>query len=193
MERSFSSLKNVIIAKTIVGVKQNLASTVAFLLPFREGIESCFSFCGFDGLNLGSHRTSLQILADILDAVRGGARKTRIMYHANLSFRLLDRYLSYALETELVSAPCSDDCCYRLTPRGQEFLEKYVKYSMKSKQLEERRRFIVKEKALLEEDYLARMNNVESRNCTGRCRSSETQSSKRAVHVMPRRSNLEEG
>ncbi len=109
---------------------------------------------------MGSHRTSLQILADILAAVKGGARKTRIMYQANLSFRLLTRYLRYALETELVSAPCSGDDCYKITPRGNEFLEKYTKYAMRSVQLEEQRQVIAKEKAMLEENYVAKMNNA---------------------------------
>jgi len=135
---------------------------LAPLLPTREGLQNSFAFVVLDGLDLGSHRTSLQILADVLDVVRDGARKTRIMYHANLSFRLLEKYLRYALETELVSAPCSGDSCYRLTPRGHEFLEKYIKYSMKSRQLEEQRRFIIKERATLEENYVAKMNNVNS-------------------------------
>jgi predicted transcriptional regulator len=113
---------------------------------------------------LGQHRTSLQILADILDAAGSGARKTRIMYHANLSFRLLNRYLGYALEIELVSAPCSSDGCYALTPKGYEFLEKYNKYSLRSKQLEEQQRAIVKEKATLEENYVAKMSGMNSKN-----------------------------
>lgn len=113
---------------------------------------------------MGQHRTSLQILADILDAVGSGARKTRIMYHANLSFRLLNRYLGYALEIELVSASCSGDGCYVLTPKGYEFLEKYNKYSLRSKQLEKQQRAIVKEKATLEENYVAKMSGMNLKN-----------------------------
>ncbi len=113
---------------------------------------------------MGQHRTSLQILADILDAAGSGARKTRIMYQANLSFRLLNRYLGYALEIELVSVPCSGDGCYALTPKGYEFLEKYNKYSLRSKQLEEQQRAIVKEKATLEENYVAKMSGINLKN-----------------------------
>jgi predicted transcriptional regulator len=113
---------------------------------------------------LGSHRTSLQILADILAAVKGGAKKTRIMYQANLSFRLLDRYLRYALETELLSAPCSGDSCYRITPKGHGFLEKYNEYSMRSHQIEEQRQLITKQKAILEENYVAKLNSGSLRN-----------------------------
>lgn len=109
---------------------------------------------------MGSHRTSLQILADILAAVKGGAKKTRIMYQANLSFRLLTRYLRYALETELVSPPCSGNDCYKITPKGYSFLEEYSKYSMRSVELEEQKQVVTKEKAVLEENYVAKMNNA---------------------------------
>lgn len=118
----------------------------------------------YEGCFLGSHRTSLQILADILAAVKGGAKKTRIMYQANLSFRLLTKYLRYALETELVSAPCSRDDCYKITPKGYSFLEEYNKYSMRSEKLEEQKQDITKEKAMLEENYVAKMNAAGSRN-----------------------------
>ena len=119
---------------------------------------------------MGSHRTSLQILADILAVVRGGAKKTRIMYQANLSFRLLERYLRYALDTELVSAPCSGDDCYKITPKGYAFLEEYSKFSMRSMQLEEQRQFITKEKAMLEENYVAKMNSADSKApCPKQC------------------------
>lgn len=113
---------------------------------------------------MGSHRTSLQILADILAAVKGGAKKTRIMYQANLSFRLLERYLHYALDTELVSAPCSGNDCYKITSRGYEFLEKYSKYSMRSVQLEEQKEVVTKEKAMLEENYVAKMSSAGQKN-----------------------------
>jgi predicted transcriptional regulator len=133
-------------------------------LPFREGLESLRAVLVLAGVSLGSHRTALQILADILSVARGGARKTRIMYQANLSFRLLNRYLGYAMEIELISASRSGDGRYALTLKGHEFLEKYSKYSLQSRQLEEQQRVIVKEKATLEENYVARMNSVNSKS-----------------------------
>jgi len=46
---------------------------------------------------MGKYRDRLQIIADMLSVVRGGAKKTHIMYQANLSYTLLGRYLSEVL------------------------------------------------------------------------------------------------
>jgi len=40
---------------------------------------------------MGKYRDRLQIIADILSVVRDGAKKTHVMYQANLSFTLLKR------------------------------------------------------------------------------------------------------
>ena len=103
---------------------------------------------------LGQHRTSLEILAEILRIVRTGARKTRIMYQANLSFSMLKKYLDYARETELVA--CPDGSCYFATPKGHEFLEKYEKYLLRSKQVEDQLEIMAKERAMLEKGYMRR-------------------------------------
>jgi len=109
-----------------------------------------------DGVRfLGQHRTSLEILAEILRIVRGGARKTRIMYQANLSFSMLKKYLDYAQETELVVCP-ENGSCYFATPKGHEFLEKYEKYLLRSRQVEDQLETMAKERAMLEEGYTRR-------------------------------------
>jgi predicted transcriptional regulator len=43
---------------------------------------------------LGKNRDRLSIVAAILEAVNSGASKTRIMFSANLSFSLLEKYLA---------------------------------------------------------------------------------------------------
>lgn len=104
---------------------------------------------------MGQHRTSMQILAEILKIVRGGARKTRIMYQANLSFAMLKKYLKYAQETELVVCP-ENGSCYFATPKGHEFLEKYDRYLLRNKQVEDQLRSMAKERAMLEDGYVGR-------------------------------------
>ena len=42
---------------------------------------------------MSKHRESLDIVADVLRAASGGAGITRIMYTANLSYKLVERYL----------------------------------------------------------------------------------------------------
>jgi predicted transcriptional regulator len=48
---------------------------------------------------MGKYRSKLQIVADMLSVVSGNdAKKTRIMYLANLSWDLLNRYLNDLME-----------------------------------------------------------------------------------------------
>ena len=51
---------------------------------------------------MSRYRDRLQIIADILVIASRRARKTQIMYQANLSYRLLCRYLGEVLEAGLV-------------------------------------------------------------------------------------------
>jgi len=76
---------------------------------------------------LGNYRSKLDITADILNVVSHNAKKTKIMYEANLSYKLLTRYLAEALESSLIHFDPKDKC-YVLTPKGREFLEKYQDY-----------------------------------------------------------------
>lgn len=114
----------------------------------------------------------MQIIADILmvirNGVKSGARKTRIMYQANLSYRLLNEYLDYTMETNLISVSPEDKSQYVITSRGYEFLEKYVKYSQRSRQLEEQLQDVANEKAILEKNYVAKSANSGSRNSLAR-------------------------
>ena len=47
---------------------------------------------------MGRYRNKLRIIADILLIACRRARKTQIMYQANLSYRLLCRYLGVVLD-----------------------------------------------------------------------------------------------
>jgi hypothetical protein len=78
------------------------------------------------------------------------------MYQANLSFRLLEKYLDYALKAELIAMQSKDSRFYFATMKGREFLEKYDKYSLRNKQLEDMSKALAREKAMLD-DYMARM------------------------------------
>ena len=64
----------------------------------------------------------MDILADVLAAAGNGARKTRIMQGANLSYELLKKYLGEALNNALLQ---SNSFGFELTEKGQKFLEQY--------------------------------------------------------------------
>lgn len=71
---------------------------------------------------MGKHRTKLAILANILSVINNdkGARKTRIMYKAYLSYGLLTRYLKNVIDAKLVT--CEEKNCYKLTHKGKKFI-----------------------------------------------------------------------
>jgi predicted transcriptional regulator len=86
---------------------------------------------------LGTYRGRLDIIADVLLVVSVDAKKTQIMYGANLSYRVLKRYLAETTAACLISFEDARKC-YVLTDKGREFLGAYQKYSRISKHVEKR-------------------------------------------------------
>ena len=67
-------------------------------------------------------RNDLDICADILRAARHGAKKTHIVYGANLNFTMLKRYLEKLIGGGLLSLA---DGHYTATNRGLSWLSRY--------------------------------------------------------------------
>ena len=84
---------------------------------------------------MGSYRNRLDIIADILNAASQGAKKTQVMYKANLSYRLLTKYLTEVTQLGFVHFEVSQKR-YLLTQRGKEFLARYKEYSRHNKRFE---------------------------------------------------------
>lgn len=102
-------------------------------------------------MNLGSNRSKLDIIADMLNVVkREGAKKTQIMYQANLNYRLLTRYLAEIIEASLVRFERRKRC-YLLTSKGEEFLEGYKKYSRRNKHVEKQVNDVLGKRKTLEQ------------------------------------------
>lgn len=97
---------------------------------------------------MGKYRSRLRIIADILRIASNGAKKTRIMYQGNLSYKLLCRYLEEVLNAGLVTSKKGKS--YVLTSRGEEFLERFDEYHKQCQQLEEQMSCVNSEKAELE-------------------------------------------
>jgi len=94
------------------------------------------------------YRTKLKIIADILHAARDGSHKTRIMYLANLSYRLLEKYLQSTVEAELLR--CNGNK-YEVTEKGRIFLEKFEGYSKKVSKVNKELETIRFERQVLEQ------------------------------------------
>ncbi len=69
-------------------------------------------------------RELIDIYADILRAIGSGARKSRIVYKANLNFNICRRYLNELLGMGLIEVKTDSPPTWAITEGGQEFLEK---------------------------------------------------------------------
>jgi len=108
---------------------------------------------------MGKYRSRLEIIVDILKAVGEGAKKTRIMYIANLSHKLLGRYLEKTVEAGLIS---SSNGRYEVTEKGRTFLERFDDFSSRNSKLERELEDVSFEREVLErmcELALSRRNN----------------------------------
>ena len=99
---------------------------------------------------MGNYRGRLDIIADILQVVSQNAKKTQIMYQANLSYKVLQRYLRDITEASLI---CFDtvERCYIITKKGRDFLDDYKDYAKTNKSIEKRLNDIDSKKKNLEE------------------------------------------
>jgi predicted transcriptional regulator len=69
-------------------------------------------------------RNDLDICADILQVAKTGAKKTQIVYQANLNFKIVKRYLNRLISTGMLST-VEERRLYTTTNRGMRFLEQY--------------------------------------------------------------------
>lgn len=97
---------------------------------------------------MAKYRDRLQIIADILAITRKGAKKTRVMYQANLSYKLLCKYLDEVVTAGLVT--CENGDCYVLTVKGKDFLDIHEEYSKRCRSLEEHLNHVNNQKNVLE-------------------------------------------
>jgi len=71
-------------------------------------------------------RNNLDICADILRVSRGGAKKTHLVYKANLNFNIVKRYINGLTESGLLEK--SGERFY-VTEEGKLFIDRYDKLS----------------------------------------------------------------
>ena len=88
-------------------------------------------------------------MADILAIVSDNAKKTRIMYGANLSYKVLQKYLAEVVGASLAEY---DDGSQRyiLTSKGEKFLTAYRTYHKEHESIEESLNHVLLQKKFLE-------------------------------------------
>ena len=97
-----------------------------------------------------NYRSRLDIIADILRVASQNAKKTQIMYQANLSYKVLQKYLRETLDSSLICYG-AEERCYMLTDKGREFLDAYQKYTKSNKRVEENLNDVENKKSVLED------------------------------------------
>ncbi len=70
---------------------------------------------------MNGKRTSLEVIAEILDQCYEPSIKTRIMYGSNLSYPAVTKYLDWLKSVGLLKETQTTGR-YKTTPRGDEFL-----------------------------------------------------------------------
>jgi predicted transcriptional regulator len=82
---------------------------------------------------LFKRRSEIEIIGEILDLSRNGAKKTEILYQSNMSFTQLQQYLSFLLEKDIIqeniikSDNGKSSKIYINTEKGNQLLEKIYK------------------------------------------------------------------
>ncbi|KYH40859.1 MAG: hypothetical protein AYL32_009340 [Candidatus Bathyarchaeota archaeon B26-2] len=74
---------------------------------------------------MARRRSHIEISADILRIARTGARKTRIVYGANLNFKLLNEYLDKLEKAGLIARDPKKTGIIRTTEKGRKYLQQY--------------------------------------------------------------------
>ena len=99
---------------------------------------------------MGNHRRRVEIIADILEVASIDAKKTQIMFKANLSYSVLTKYLSEILEASLITFE-EERRCYTLTHKGHDFLNAYKDYHRTNKHAQTSLNRVNKTKKVLDE------------------------------------------
>ena len=79
------------------------------------------------------YRRRFDIVADVISVAGQGARKTKIMYFANLSYLLLQRYLADAVRVGFLRLAGEE---FMVTAKGMEFLDRYQRFSGRASRVE---------------------------------------------------------
>ena len=74
---------------------------------------------------MSQRRSNLEIFAEILKIARKGAKKTRIVYGANMNFKMLDEYLEKLTKAGLIANSEDNGGLIKTTEKGVEYLQQF--------------------------------------------------------------------
>jgi predicted transcriptional regulator len=76
-------------------------------------------------IGMSRKRSKLEITADILRVAVGGARKSHIVYQANLNFQIIKNYLKELINSGLLQSPTNGSKLYTTTEKGLQYINYY--------------------------------------------------------------------
>ena len=76
-------------------------------------------------MSIPQRRNNMEIVAEILRIARKGARKTRIVYGANLNFKMLCEYLERLEKAGLIAQTMDNSGLVKTTEKGNHYLEQF--------------------------------------------------------------------
>jgi len=79
----------------------------------------------FRRIDMSQRRNNSDIIAEILRIARKGAKKTRIVYGANLNFKMLREYLERLEKAGLIARSPNDSGMVKTTEKGWRYLQQY--------------------------------------------------------------------
>jgi predicted transcriptional regulator len=74
---------------------------------------------------MSQRRSNLEIVAEILKIAKKGAKKTRIVYGANMNFKMLDDYLEKLSKAGLIANSENNGGLIKTTEKGVEYLQQF--------------------------------------------------------------------
>ena len=80
-------------------------------------------------------RSRFEIMGEILSLATDGARKTEILYRANLNFNVINRYLNLLIQEGLISLTADSARKLKTTEKGLGFLKAYKNLKRLTKNL----------------------------------------------------------
>jgi predicted transcriptional regulator len=71
---------------------------------------------------MNTKRSDIEISAAILHVARNGAKKSHIVYKANLNFKIGKKYLDLLITSGLLRGPEDDNRIFRTTEKGVDYI-----------------------------------------------------------------------
>jgi predicted transcriptional regulator len=75
----------------------------------------------------GKRRNAMEIAVSVLEEARNGINKTRLVYRTNLNFLLIQRYVDFLVQKNMIEIINDPTPIYKTTQKGISLLDEFSK------------------------------------------------------------------